>query len=209
MFVVYTPEGRQSFPLETLIHPVEPVGKVEPVTAIRAEKFAADVPLASEARRAWLKHRALHAYRQQHQADRKWEAWLARGVMEPVEVTLTEDMLLASAWGRLDKAHQRCAVVLEARDQPVGLLCQKDFLGHVWQERRRMRVRTATVADIMRTPVLSCHLHVPIRYIALVMSRQNLEVMPVVTEADQVLGVVTAHRVMQQLAQCCSMEMIV
>ena len=211
MFVVYAPEGRQTIPMESLIPPVKPIGKVESAEAVGEEKFAADMPLESAARRAWLKHRALRAYRQQHQSERRQAAMEARGLMEPVETMIEEDMLLEAAWQRLEQARQPFALVVNrgASGRLTGVLHRKDFLGHVWRERRHMKVRVATVASVMQTPVLSCHLHAHVRYVALVMSRHGAEVMPVVTETDQVLGVVTAERVLQQLAQCGSLDIVV
>jgi CBS domain-containing membrane protein len=128
-------------------------------------------------------------------------------IMSRDTVTTRPGMPLASAWSLLRRHRLHALPVLDDDKRVIGMIGQDDFLHHVglddYQslgERLRGLLghllgvradRPATVADIMQGNVVTVRSDEPIAELITAMSNRGLHHIPVVDEADGLLGMVS------------------
>jgi CBS domain-containing protein len=118
--------------------------------------------------------------------------------------TARPDESVQDAAKRMDAAGVGCVVVVDELSKPVGLLTDRDVALHVL--RHRVDPARATVAELMREPVVTLSERAPIAVAARFMRQHGLRRIPVV---DNETGVLTGIVAADDLLQLVSAELAV
>lgn len=202
MFVVYSPEGRAYLGAQQTAptlkpHPVPPVPPVEKPTLdpdhVEMDRRYHQVPLSIE--QARKQYEALR-----RAAIERGEPLIeVRDLMSHPVVTIEQSASLKAAWQLFEQKGVGNLPVMD-NGKLVGLLSVSDLLGHVWQQTNGVQVRNGQVGQVMSSPVVTCWPETLIRRAAGVMSDYVIHVLPVVSQAGQLEGIVTASDMIRRLA---------
>lgn len=144
---------------------------------------------------------AAQAYREMlHLSPERGRVLHAFQLMTREVFTLRPDDTVEAAWQALAGRGFGQAPVQDATHRLVGLVTSRNLLTVVNVEGGELRdVLPQTVADIMTSPVVSADPVADIRRVARVMLEQHLPGMPVVSERDELVGIITRSDILRAL----------
>lgn len=145
---------------------------------------------------------AAQAYRQMLQRERERGPVLhAYQLMTRGVFTLAPAMSVEAAWHALANHGVGQAPVLDTGYRLVGMVTSRDLLMSINIEDGRVRdVLSLRVADVMTTPVVSTDPVTDIRRVARVLLESDMPGLPVVSEAGELVGIITRGDLLRALA---------
>jgi len=183
---------------------LEDLARIRPLAGTRAVRGAAPqeaFPLAPPAApgRHGPQEEAIRAYRSLADADlERGPLYHAGQIMSRTVVTMRDDDRVAQAWRVLRDRRIRQAPVLDAGDRLVGIVGERDLLttinvdgGEVFDMHGR------AVADVMATPVVAAAPGTDIRRIARVMLDHGVDGVPILDEAQNLIGFVSRSDILR------------
>ncbi|MDG4812992.1 CBS domain-containing protein [Hydrogenovibrio sp. 3SP14C1] len=203
MFIVYSPEGR-NFIGDKQRMPglkVDPVNRVLPIGDSEMDQqlnFEETYPSPQGASKS-----ALEQYESvQHEKERTLVVKVSDIMVQPV-ITVTADRSLVEAWEIMRNSNiQHLPVVNESSDL-IGLISAHDILmrGIMDAEGNIEEIRDGNIADVMNEEVITTKVNTDIRRVAFVMSEYGLGCLPIMSEVDTVIGIVTLSDIVRRLAE--------
>ncbi len=200
MFNIYS-DGVRSFSgtLEHLaeVRPVERSGRIG-ARAPGARRGSSDAATGAPAR---VTPGAVAAYREAIRRNEREPIVHAHQLMhEPVH-TIRPEASLADAWTRLCDEGVRQLPVVGADGRLVGLLSERELLGRLGLEGDRLELAAdPTVAEAMRREVITAEPITDVRRIARVMADHAMTAMPIVTEDQELVGIVSRGDLLRAIA---------
>lgn len=203
MFIVYSPEGR-NFIGDKQRMPglrVDPVNRVLPIGDSEMDQ---QLDLEEEFVQAKGKSKAaLEQYASvQHEKERKLVVKVSDIMVQPV-ITVTEDRSLVEAWEMMRNSNIQHLPVVNESSALIGLISAHDILmrGIMDTEGNIEEIRDGTVADVMSREIITTKIDTDIRRVAYVMSEYALGCLPIMSEVDTVIGIVTLSDIVRRLAE--------
>ncbi len=190
MFRIYE-SGLPSFSgtLERLyeLHPVVP-----PVAPARDPRPPSEEEVAAPSRPPRVPPSAVAAYRKAARLSSREPILHAHQVMRTPVVTVRPDADVREAWETL-RRHDVGQMPVQSGDQTlVGLVSERDLLGALLALQDRIREGDArAVETLMRREVVTAEPVTDLRRIARVRADRRLTAMPIVTEHDELVGIVS------------------
>ena len=120
----------------------------------------------------------------------------ARTIMSAPVHRINEEATVEKAAARMLSEHVSALVVTPtAEDEPYGIVTTTDIVAGL---ARGVRLRSATVADIMTSPLLIVTPHVPAQYVARLMDRADVRHVAVFNGRD-VVGIISSRDLLKAL----------
>ncbi len=168
---------------------VRRVGAVGPIDALTAPVLPDSLPEA----------RAINAYRQALDSDiERGPLYHASQIMQRKVITLAATDDVATAWQLLLARHIHQAPVLDADMRLVGLVSERNLLTALNVEDGRIRDAMARkVGDVMVSPVVAAAPVTDIRRIATAMLDYGVDGVPIVDEAQELVGFISRGDVLR------------
>jgi len=199
MFAIYDIEGR-SF-RDTLEN-------LQKVKKSHAPRRATLMPRGEEKgeqnaqkNQTFVSAQAYQAYREKLQISERAPVIHAHQIMSyPVEtIQVTEDIV--SAWRAFQLVRRYQLPVLDAQHKIVGMLTERDLLQFLIIEDGRIRSQiNKTVADAMLAQVIAADPVTDVRRIAKVMLDYGQSAVPITSEQDALVGLVSRSDILQAAA---------
>lgn len=192
MFSIYGVEGRVFYgPLETMPR-VRPADSAQAVMPLHPDEPSA-LPLVG----SFAGHSAAKAYQETHDLDRG-PLYQAAQIMRRPVVAVGEQDAVESAWRLLRDRRIHQAPVLDANRHLVGIVSERDLLTAInIDERGRLDVLDRQVGDVMTSPVVAALPETDIRRIAQVMLQHGVDGVPVVNEAEALIGFISRSDILR------------
>ena len=148
-----------------------------------------------------LSEKAVQAYRDMRNLKAREPIFHAHQIMSTPVVTVPSGAGIAEAWKILQQQDVRQAPVLNPLNQMIGLLSLEDLLRLVTVDGDTLRVPAGKVVnDVMMQEVWSADPVTDIRRIARVMQEWRLHAVPIVNDADQLIGLVSRTDLLRVMA---------
>jgi len=203
MFIVYSPEGRnfigdkQKMP-GLRVDPVNkglPIGDSEMDEQLHLEEEYA--PAKGKSKAALAQYESV-----QHEKERKLVVKVSDIMVQPV-ITITADRSLVDAWGVMRHSNIQHLPVVNESSALIGLISAHDILmrGIIDTHGNIEEIRDGTVSDAMNEEVITTKVDTDIRRVAFVMSEYGLGCLPIMSEVDTVIGIVTLSDIVRRLAE--------
>lgn len=119
-----------------------------------------------------------------------------QAVMDQKLPQLSPDALLEQAVAMMLRDRTSYALAVE-QGRPVGILTERDMAGLLFSNDQMEQV---VLRDVMHTPVLTVSHRTPVFEMANLMQMQNMRHLVVLDDQQQVLGMVTLHKLMERIA---------
>ncbi len=203
-FFVQGLDGHERMPLEKVFKE-KMVEKTEAVTPPRAVD---EDEQQQESPGRW--QQAVEAYQSVEQLPQSRAALHAEQIMRSPVVTLAPEASVDEALALFRRRQVRHLPVVSADGQLVGMVSDRDILGHlagVTENYRRQDPQDggAPVAGVMKSPVLTASPDTDVRYIARLFVEQRIGALPIVTDGElagiiarsDVLSAVMRHYVLE------------
>jgi CBS domain-containing protein len=183
-----------------------PVVRRGPVTPLRriGDQLEAGVSgpeIAPESRLAAgaTSEQALTAYRAMLPRNlERGPLYHANQVMQPQVITVNADDDVAQAWRTLVGQQIHQAPVLDAGQKLVGIVSERDLLTTLNVDAGEVRdVLEKRVHDVMTTPVVAASPLTDIRRIARVMLDRDVDGVPIVSDADTLVGFISRSDILR------------
>lgn len=116
----------------------------------------------------------------------------AREIMTPAPRTLFLDDTISDAWRTLDQMAIRHLPVVNASDELVGMLSDRDLV-------RTSRDSDRPVATLMKTQVVSVRPETSVDLVVKLMLEHPIGAVPVVDQTSKVVGIVSYRDVLRAL----------
>ncbi|NCN43080.1 MAG: hypothetical protein CO158_00995 [Piscirickettsiaceae bacterium CG_4_9_14_3_um_filter_43_564] len=203
MFIVYSPEGRnrvtsaQGFPKL----------KVDPTkeTLALGESEMDQLPLNPVQKREGRSQSALKQYQAVQHPPRTPVVKISEMMVSPV-ITIEQHQTIEDAWKLIKNAKIHHLPVLNEDGRLVGLLTSHDLLSLKYEANPSVRDNEMIVSDWMKKEVVTTKADTDIRRVAYVMSEYNLSCLPIMSELDEVVGMVTQSDIVRRLGQSPPLE---
>ena len=126
----------------------------------------------------------------------------AREIMSDRVLTITADMSIYSAWSIMKEKNIRHLPVLD-NGLLIGLCSSTSIMCRsiISKDGHLEDIRGETVKDVMDKEVIASYAHVDIRKIAAIMSEHRLGCVPIMSEVEQLVGIVTLSDIVKRLAE--------
>ena len=203
-FFVQGLNGHERMPLEKVFKE-KMVEKTEAVTPARAVDDGDEQPGSPGCRQ-----QAVEAYQSVEQLPQSRAALHAEQIMRSPVVTLAPQASVDEALALFRRRQVRHLPVVSADGQLVGMVSDRDILGHlagVTENYRRQDPQDGNtpVAGVMKSPVLTASPDTDVRYIARLFVEQRIGALPIVTDGElagiiarsDVLSAVMRHYVLE------------
>lgn len=204
MFIVYSPEGRnrvtaaQSFPKLK-------VDRTKEALAL-GESEMDQLHLNAVQSGKGHSQEALKQYESvQHQQPRSIVVKISEIMVEPV-ITITPDQSISEAWQLMKNSKVNHLPVVDLDGHLVGLITSYDLLYLSFEAEKPVVTDTLNVADWMKSEVVTTKGDTDIRKVAFVMSEYHLSCLPIMSEVDEVIGIVTQSDIVRRLGQAPPLE---
>lgn len=211
MFVVYSPEGRNYIsagqPLPDL--KVDRSQKVLAEGDSEMDQFT--LPAKSREGRDPKSHNAIEQYQQvQSPTERQVVVKVAEIMSQPV-MTIEQEATITQAWERMQQSNVHHLPVVNETGRLIGLLTHIEILQRVITNPKGMieEAMPETVADVMIREVITTKVETDIRKVAFVMSEYAVGCLPIMSEQEDVIGVVTLSDIVRRLAELPPLEIYV
>ncbi|PLA74314.1 hypothetical protein CYQ88_06390 [Hydrogenovibrio sp. SC-1] len=203
MFIVYSPEGRnrvtaaQSFPELKVDRTKE--------TLALGESEMDQMPLRAVQQRQGHSRSALKQYDAVQHPPRTPVVKIAEIMVAPV-ITIELTQSIDEAWALFENAKIHHLPVMDDLGVLVGILTTFDLLTILFERGAGVATDQITVADWMKKEVVTTKVDTDIRRVAYVMSEYHLSCMPIMSEVDEVVGIVTQSDIVRRLGQAPPLE---
>ena len=204
MFAIYDIQGRR---FRDSLENLRKVREIQPGQSIQSEPNpCADettpIPAVGNPKTggAAVSRKALQAYREMRQLDRREPIYHAYQLMSCPVSTLPMEMDVLVARRRFQQLGFQQMPVLSPQQQIVGMLSLKDLLQCIIIEGDLVRyLGGKRVADAMSKEVITADPVSDIRRVAQVMQQYHLHGVPIVDEQDALLGLVSRSDILRAL----------
>ncbi|BBP43290.1 CBS domain-containing protein [Thiosulfativibrio zosterae] len=202
MFMVYSPEGSNAVSPGQLhaALKVDPSKKVNPVQRSELEQMHLE---AEDAAKKQLQNRAaLKHYQSTQNVDHERHIVVkAFEIMSQPVVTVDKRMSIADAWQFMQAKKIHHLPVLE-NQQLIGLCSSSCILSRAILDKTGAleEIKNETVEQVMVKEVVTTHRNMDIRKIALVMSEYGFGCLPIMSETESILGIVTLSDIVRRVA---------
>lgn len=203
MFIVYSPEGRnrvtaaQGFPKL----------KVDPTkeTLALGESEMDQLHLNPV---QWAKGHSQEALKQYQSVQHRPRSPVVRisEIMVSPVISIEQDQSIAEAWHLMTTAKVNHLPVLDLDGHLVGLITSYDLLYLSFEAEQPVVTDTLKVVDWMKSEVVTTKGDTDIRKVAFVMSEYHLSCLPIMSEVDEVIGIVTQSDIVRRLGQAPPLE---
>lgn len=183
-------------PLEAMnrIHPanwVSGVHAIDPDAGVGARG-------AVSAMTPGVQDHAILAYRRAHGDLERGPLYHASEVMNTPVITLQATDAVARAWRLLRDQRIHQAPVVDAANQLVGIVSERDLLTAIDIEGDRViETLRRQVQDVMTTPVAAAAATTDIRHIAAVMLANGVDGVPIANERGRLIGFVSRSDILR------------
>lgn len=203
-FFVQGLDGHERMPLEKVFKEkmVEKTEAVTPPRAVDEDEQQQESP--------GRRQQAVEAYQSVEQLPQSRAALHAEQIMRSPVVTLAPEASVDEALALFRRRQVRHLPVVSADGQLVGMVSDRDILGHlagVTENYRRQDPQDGNtpVAGVMKSPVLTASPDTDVRYIARLFVEQRIGALPIVTDGElagiiarsDVLSAVMRHYVLE------------
>ena len=203
-FFVQGLDGHERMPLEKVFKEkmVEKTEAVTPPRAVDEDEQQQESP--------GRRQQAVEAYQSVEQLPQSRAALHAEQIMRSPVVTLAPEASVDEALALFRRRRVRHLPVVSADGQLVGMVSDRDILGHlagVTENYRRQDPQDGNtpVAGVMKSPVLTASPDTDVRYIARLFVEQRIGALPIVTDGElagiiarsDVLAAVMRHYVLE------------
>lgn len=175
------------------IHPanrVSGVQAIDPDAGAGARSVSAMTPGPQD--------QAILAYRRAHGDLERGPLYHASEVMNKPVITLRATDAVARAWRLLRDQRIHQAPVVDAANQLVGIVSERDLLTAIDIEGDRViETLRRQVQDVMTTPVAAAAATTDIRHIAAVMLANSVDGVPIADERGRLIGFVSRSDILR------------
>ncbi len=182
-FFVQGLDGHERMPLEKVFKEkmVEKTEAVTPPRAVDEDEQQQESP--------GRRQQAVEAYQSVEQLPQSRAALHAEQIMRSPVVTLAPEASVDEALALFRRRQVRHLPVVSADGQLVGMVSDRDILGHlagVTENYRRQDPQDGNtpVAGVMKSPVLTASPDTDVRYIARLFVEQRIGALPIVTDGE-------------------------
>ncbi|BCN93151.1 hypothetical protein THMIRHAM_09360 [Thiomicrorhabdus immobilis] len=201
MFIVYSPDGR------SMIGAVQqlPALKVDPAQRINkieeAELGALQVNVKSQ-QHGRKESTALNAYKKNQTKESGQIIVNVAEIMVSPVFTININSSIEEAWQLMQAKKIKHLPVLDNAEL-VGMCSQEDLLARmiVSKEGELEGVKQERVADVMQSGVVTTTIDTDIRHIAQALTGYQIDVLLIMSEYHQILGIVTESDLIRRLAK--------
>lgn len=203
MFIVYSPEGRnrvtaaQSFPGLK-------VDRSKEALAV-GESEMDQLSLKPVQKRQERSQSALKQYDAVKNPPRTPVVKISEIMVAPV-ITIEQTQSIDDAWTLFENAKIHHLPVMDDLGVLVGILTTFDLLSILFERGAGVATDQITVADWMKKEVVTTKVDTDIRRVAFVMSEYHLSCMPIMSEVDEVVAIVTQSDIVRRLGQSPPLE---
>ena len=213
MFIVYSPEGRN----RVTAAQGHPGLKVDPTkeTLSLGDSEMDQLPLKPvqqhKGQSQSQSQSALKEYQSVQQPPRTLVVKVSEIMVFPV-ITIAQNQTLAEAWQLMKKSKIKHLPVLNEAGHLSGLLTSFDLLSFKFETNPSPNPNPnqtddqVVVSDRMRTEVVTTKMDTDIRRVAYVMGEYHLSCLPIMSEVDEIVGIVTQSNIVQRLGQAPPLE---
>jgi CBS domain-containing protein len=159
------------------------------------------LPELIDADRTVIKRRQGAAYRQPEQQRKA--VWQAGQIMSSPVLTLSADMSFKAAWAIFMEKRFRHFVVTDKARKLVGILSDRDML----RQASGKNSKTTTVADVMKSSVLTASATTAIQEVCQVMFSQHIGAVPIIDEQGALSGIVTRSDILRSMIKHGPLEL--
>lgn len=196
MFSVYGVSGQVfSGTLEALnrIHPLAAARHARGI-AREGDELGAEATLPVP-----LRQEAVNAYRRMLPGDLERGPLLhAAQIMSRPVTVLRPDQAIAQAWRTLQRQQIHQAPVVDDSHRLIGMVSERDLLTAIDVDGDQvLDTLQRRVADVMTTPVVAAAPVTDIRRIAAAMLEGRLSAVPILSEAEAIIGIVSRSDVLR------------
>lgn len=209
MFVVYSPEGRNYIPSGKNL----PDLKADRVKQVLAEgesemdQFHLDIqhPYGKQKPKV---HNALEQYHQVQSPHDRVVVVKAQEIMSQPVVRITPESSLDEAWLLMQKSRIHHLPVETPTGQLVGVVTSTEILARVIVNQKGdiEQSMPEAVSDVMIEEVITTKGETDIRRVALVMSAYSISCLPIMSETEEVIGIVTLSDIVKRLSELPPLE---
>lgn len=203
MFIVYAPEGKSFIGQKPKTPPLR-VGPVMPVNPVEEDVLdgeKADLKTPYHAQKHQKSDSAVHAY-EVNQADKRRRVVVkVAEIMSSPVVLISDENSLEEAW-LLMQEHKISYLPVVKSGTLVGLCSQADLLGRVIVSKEGVLegVKQESVAEVMHAQVVTTSGDTDIRHVAQVLSDYDAGALVIMSEFNEVIGIVTEGDLVKRLA---------
>jgi acetoin utilization protein AcuB len=179
---------------------VDPIQKVPPADRVDRKNQEARAPRSHQGASAYV--RAYEAVEAMNKAGRT--VIVAQDVMSAPAVRLSEDATFQEAHDLFQHRRFRHVPVTNDQGQVLGIVSDRDLLRGkadpgAFQLRVSVDSTQTAIHHFMSRPVLVAHPQAEIRGIVRVMFEEHVGAMPIVSEAGELLGIITRSDILRVL----------
>lgn len=178
---------------------LEDLVRVRPLAATQAARAIAPQEGQAAAPTHGPHEEAIRAYRSLVDADiERGPVYHAGQIMRRTVVTLRDSDRVVEAWRVLRDHHIRQAPVLDAGDRLVGIVGERELLATLDVDGdTAFDLHGRSVADVMASPVVAAAPVTDIRRIARVMLDHDADGVPILDEAQNLIGFVSRSDILR------------
>ena len=138
---------------------------------------------------------------QQSSPNTRSPVFFARDIMSSPVVTLTEELIIAKAWGQFEKHRFRHFPVVNNENRLVGIISDRDMLLRAVQVGNESKVphSATSINQIMKKSVLTASGDTNIREICQMLFNQHIGAMPITDGHGSLLGIITRSDILRTI----------
>lgn len=202
MFIVYSPEAQSAIGAAQILPQlkVDPSKRVLPVGESSLDELHTDVEHADKDGKGAS---GLDAYKKVMQGgDRPVIARVKELMSQPV-ITIPLESTIEQAWLLMTEKKVHHLPVVDEQGALMGLVSANDILMRtiVGPNNELEEVRVNWVADVMQREVIVTQPSTDVRRLAAVMTQYHLGCMPIMSDAQKLVGMVTLSDIVRRLSQ--------
>lgn len=212
MFIVYAPEGRSFIGQKPKLLPLR-VGPVAPVNRVEEDVLDgenSDFSLYNPIKKQQKSDLAVQAYKVNQTDKRRRVVVKVAEIMSSPVVLISDENSLEEAW-LLMQEHKISYLPVVKEGVLVGLCSQADLLGRVIvnKEGGLEGVKQETVGEVMHSQVVTTSGDTDIRHVAQVLSDYDIGALVIMSELNEVIGIVTEGDLVKRLANDPPVELYI
>lgn len=212
MFIVYAPEGRSFIGQKPKLLPLK-IGPVASANRIEDDVLdgeKSDFTLSYPAKKQQKSDLAVHAYEANQTDKRRRVVVKVAEIMSSPVVLISDENSLEEAW-LLMQEHKISYLPVIKGGLLIGLCSQADLLGRVIvnKEGGLEGVKQETVGEVMHSQVVATSGDTDIRHVAQVLSDYDIGALVIMSELNDVIGIVTEGDLVKRLANDPPVELYI
>ncbi len=214
MFIVYSPRGRNKVGMSRVVPhlQVDPSKQVSEVDKPNLDRFKFDdEEFVIIDRKPQAFNPAIKQYESTMAPPQGKKLIVkAREIMSENVLTITKDRPISEAWD-LMKTHEIHHLPVVDNGLLIGLCTSNSILFRsiLSKDGGLEEIKNEIVEQVMVNRVLTTHGHTDIRKVAFMMSEYKLGCLPIMSETEQLIGIVTLSDIVKRLAEEPPIELYV